>query len=121
MHTSVRSRPSPLMRTLAPGLLLYGLTLPLHAEEVAVLWADPKCEMILVEKADGEFGTVLRLSEGRIGIGDKLEGDFAHIDQIRKVRNIATDEDLMVRGVRYSSSRKWVLRVLPKWCKGPTE
>lgn len=121
MYSTIRSRCSSLTRTPALGLMLCGLTLPLHAEEVDVLWSDPKCEMILVEKADGEFGTVLRLSEGRIGIGDRLEGDFAHIDQIRKVRNVATGEDLMVRGVRYSSSRKWVLRVLPKWCKGPTE
>ena len=109
------------LRTLVPGFAALALALPLHAEEVSVLWSDPKCEMIFVQKADGEFGTVLRLNHNPIDIGDKLEGDFAFIDQIRKVKNVTRGEEIMVRGVRYSSSRKWVLKVLPKWCKGPTE
>lgn len=103
------------------GTALLACALPLRAEEVSVLWADPKCEMILVQKSDGEFGTVLRLNDNPIDIGDRLEGDFAFVDQIRKVKNVTRGEEIMVRGVRYSTSRKWVLKVLPKWCKGPTE
>jgi len=109
------------VRALAAGFAMLAFALPLRAEEVAVLWADSKCEMILVQKTDGEFGTVLRLNDNPIDIGDKLEGDFAFIDQIRKVKNVTRGEEIMVRGVRYSTSRKWVLKVLPKWCKGPTE
>jgi len=109
------------LRALAAGAALLAFALPLRAEEVSVLWADPKCEMILVQKTDGEFGTVLRFNDTPIEIGDKLEGDFAFIDQIRKVKNVTRAEEIMVRGVRYSTSRKWVLKVLPKWCKGPTE
>lgn len=116
-----RSTVEHLLRSLLPGLTLLAAATSLHAEEVEVLWADPKCEMIFVKKSDGEFGTVLRLNENLIEAGDRLEGDFAYIDQIRKVKNVTRDEEIMVRGVRYSSSRKWVLRVLPKWCKGPTE
>ncbi|MCC7546514.1 MAG: hypothetical protein IT532_01990 [Burkholderiales bacterium] len=106
---------------LASGAAMLAAALPLRAEEIEVLWADPKCEMFLMQKQDGEFGTVLRLTVHPIRIGDRIEGDFAHIDQIRKVKNLDTGDDIMVRGVRYSTSRKWVLRVLPKWCKGPTE
>ena len=115
----VRSKDS--LRALATGFALVTFALPLRAEEVTVLWADPQCEMIFVQKTDGEFGTVLRLNDNPIDIGDKLEGDFAFIDQIRKVKNVTRGEEIMVRGVRYSTSRKWVLKVLPKRCKGPTE
>jgi len=110
-----------LVRALLPGTALLLAALPLRAEEVEVLWADPKCEMIFVQKTDGEFGTVLRLNDNLIEAGDRLEGDFAFVDQIRKVKNVTRGEEIMVRGVRYSTSRKWVLKVLPKWCKGPTE
>jgi hypothetical protein len=64
---------------------------------------------------------VLRLSEGRADIGDELEGDFESVNAIRQIRNRATGEDIMMRGVRYSSSRKYVLQVMPKWCKAPKE
>ena len=60
--------------------------------------------MALMEKPGPEYGVVLRLSDGRVEPGDKFEGDFSSIDQIRKVKNIATGE-IMMRGVRYSSSR----------------
>ena len=116
-----RSTVEYVLRWLLPALTQLTAASPLRAEEVEVLWADAKCEMILVKKSDGEFGTVLRLNENLIEAGDRLEGDFAHIDQIRKVKNVTRNEEIMVRGVRYSTSRKWVLRVLPKWCKGPTE
>ena len=77
--------------------------------------------MALMEKPGPEYGVVLRLSDGRVEPGDKFEGDFSSIDQIRKVRNIATGDEIMMRGVRYSSSRKYVLQVMPRWCKAPKE
>ena len=92
-----------------------------HAGEAKILWSKQGCEMILVEKPDGEVGVVLQLSEGRVEIGDELEGDFDSINAIRKMKNRASGEEIMMRGVRYSTSRKYVLQVMPKWCKAPKE
>jgi hypothetical protein len=91
------------------------------AGEATVLWSRVGCEMSLMEKPGPEYGVVLRLSDGRVEPGDKFEGDFSSIDQIRKVKNIATGDEIMMRGVRYSSSRKYVLQVMPRWCKAPKE
>jgi hypothetical protein len=91
------------------------------AGEATVLWSRDGCEMALMEKPGPEYGVVLRLSDGRVEPGDKFEGDFSSIDQIRKVKNIATGDEIMMRGVRYSSSRKYVLQVMPRWCKAPKE
>lgn len=92
-----------------------------YAGEAKILWSRAGCEMILVEKPDGQVGVVLQLSDGRAQIGDELDGDFDHIDQIRPVKNRASGEEIMMRGVRYSTSRKYVLQVMPKWCKAPKE
>jgi hypothetical protein len=92
-----------------------------RAGEASILWSRSKCEMILVQKPDGEFGVVLQLSDGRVEIGDRLEGDFDSINQIRNIKNLDSGEEIMMRGVRYSSSRKYVLEVMPKWCKAPKE
>lgn len=102
------------------GSVLAGLSTA-HAGEATILWSRPKCEMILVEKPDGEFGVVLQLSEGRVDIGDRLEGDFESVNQIRNVKNLESGQEIMMRGVRYSSRRKYVLEVMPKWCKAPKE
>ncbi len=91
------------------------------AGEATVLWAKTGCEMALVEKPDREVGVILRLSEGRVETGDKLEGDFDSVNMIRKMKNLESGEEIMMRGVRYSSSRKYVLQVMPKWCKAPKE
>ena len=37
------------------------------------------------------------------------------------MKNLASGEDVMMRGVRYSTSRNDVLQVMPKWCKAPKE
>jgi hypothetical protein len=92
-----------------------------QAGEAKILWSREGCEMILVQKPDGELGVVLQLSEGRAQVGDELEGDFDSINSIRKMVNRASGEEIMMRGVRYSSSRKYVLQVMPKWCKAPKE
>jgi hypothetical protein len=109
----------------AASLLLAGCllapTFAAQAGEATILWSRDRCEMILVEKPAGEYGVVLRLSDGRVDIGDKLEGDFESINQIRNIKNLASGEEIMMRGVRYSTSRKYVLQVMPKWCKAPKE
>lgn len=109
----------------AAASLLAGtlLSTPLAAQagQATIVWSRAKCEMILVEKPEGEFGVVLRLSDGRVNIGDRLEGDFDSTNQIRNIKNLDSDEEIMMRGVRYSTSRKYVLQVMPKWCKAPKE
>ncbi len=92
-----------------------------RAGEAVVVWSRQSCEMALVEKPGGHFGVILRLTDNRLEIGDKLEGDFESIDAIRNMKNLESGEDIMMRGVRYSTSRKYVLQVMPKWCKTPKE
>jgi hypothetical protein len=107
----------------AASLLAGSVAVPCAAQagQATIVWSRAKCEMILVEKPDGEFGVVLQLSDGRRKIGDRLEGDFESINQIRNIKNLDSDEEIMMRGVRYSTSRKYVLQVMPKWCKAPQE
>jgi hypothetical protein len=112
------------MKTLDALVLALSAFAPIEvaqAGEAKILWSREGCEMILVEKPDGELGVVLQLSTGRAQIGDELEGDFDSINSIRKIINRASGEEIMMRGVRYSSSRKYVLQVMPKWCKAPKE
>jgi hypothetical protein len=92
-----------------------------HAGDAVVVWSRQSCEMALVETSAGQFGVILRLTDNRLEIGDKLEGDFESIDAIRRMKNLDSGEDVMMRGVRYSTSRKYVLQVMPKWCKAPKE
>jgi hypothetical protein len=106
------------------GLLAAGLTAVAGvalAGEATVLWAKEGCELALVEKAGPEYGVIYRLSDGRVEPGDKLEGEFDSINQIRKMKNLESGDEIMMRGVRYSTSRKYVLQVMPKWCKAPKE
>jgi hypothetical protein len=91
------------------------------AGEATVLWAREGCELALVEKPGPEYGVILRLSDGSVEPGDKFEGDFDSINQIRKMKNLESGDEIMMRGVRYSTSRKYVLQVMPKWCKAPKE
>jgi hypothetical protein len=104
---------------LACAALIASLTA--QAGDAVVVWSKQSCEMALVEKPGGEFGVILRLTDNRLEEGDKLEGDFESINAIRLMKNLASGEDVMMRGVRYSTSRKYVLQVMPKWCKAPKE
>ena len=92
-----------------------------QAADAVVVWSKQSCEMALVEKPSGEFGVILRLTDNHLKVGDELEGDFESINAIRKMKNLRSGEDIMMRGVRYSTSRKYVLKVMPKWCKAPKE
>src|SRR5262245_26278897 len=112
------------MQRLIAAVLLASATFAVaavaHAGEAVVAWSRQGCEMALVETG-GHFGVILRLTDNRLDIGDKLDGDFESIDNIRNAKNLTSGEDVMIRGVRYSTSRKYVLQVMPKWCKAPKE
>ena len=101
------------MQRLIAAAVLASAPFVAHAGEATVIWSRQGCEMALVETG-GQFGVILRLTENRLDIGDKLEGDFESIDNIRQAKNLTSGEDVMMRGVRYSSSRKYVLQVMPK-------
>jgi hypothetical protein len=92
-----------------------------QAADAVVVWSRQSCEMALVEKPSGEFGVILRLTDNSLEVGDELQGDFESINAIRNMKNLRSEEDIMMRGVRYSTSRKYVLKVMPKWCKAPKE
>jgi hypothetical protein len=111
-------------RRLKAGFLAIGLAAAggvALAGEATVLWAKEGCELALIEKPGPEYGVIYRLSDGRVEPGDKLEGEFESINQIRKMKNVESGDEIMMRGVRYSTSRKYVLQVMPKWCKAPKE
>jgi hypothetical protein len=111
------------MRQVALALALSAIAPIAGADlgQAKILWSRDGCEMVLVERPDSQYGVVLQLSSGRVDIGDELEGDFESINAIRRMRNRTSGEDIMMRGVRYSSSRKYVLQAMPKWCKAPKE
>ena len=111
-------------RRLRAGFLAIGLAAAANgalAAEATVLWSREGCELALIEKPGPEYGVIYRLSDGRVEAGDKLEGEFESINQIRKMTNLESGDEIMMRGVRYSTSRKYVLQVMPKWCKAPKE
>jgi hypothetical protein len=111
-----------LIAAVALGSAILAVPTGAQAGEAVVVWSRQSCEMALIEKPPGgHFGVILRLTENRLEIGDKLEGDFESIDAIRQMKNLESGEDIMMRGVRYSTSRKYVLQVMPKWCKAPKE
>jgi hypothetical protein len=109
------------IRALLAAALLAGVCGAAHAAEATVLWSQDGCEFALVQKPDKEYGVIYRMSEGRVQEGDKLEGDFESINQIRKMKNLDSGEEIMMRGVRYSTSKKNVLQIMPRWCKIPKE
>ena len=113
MHSRFKAGFLAAVLTAAPGVALAG--------EATVLWSREGCELALVEKPGPEYGVILRLSDGRVEPGDRFEGDFDSINQIRKMKSLESGEEIMMRGVRYSTSRKYVLGVMPKWCKAPKE
>ena len=87
-------------------------------------WAGPAtivglnvtCNIATVQKPD-EFGLVTLFSPNAVSIGDKVDGDFDSIKYMRKARNETTGKDIMIRGVRYSTSRRIVESEIPPECK----
>ena len=87
-----------------------------NAGPATVVGLNLSCNLATVQKPD-EFGLVTLFSPNAVSIGDKVEGDFDSIKYMRKARNETTGKDIMIRGVRYSSSRRIVESEIPPECK----
>ena len=87
-----------------------------QAGPATVVGLNVTCNLATVQKPD-EFGLVTLFSPNAVSIGDKVDGDFDSIKYLRKARNETTGQDIMIRGVRYSTSRKIVESEIPPECK----
>jgi hypothetical protein len=87
-----------------------------HAGPATVVGLNLSCNLMTIQKPD-EFGLVTLFAPNAVSIGDKVEGDFESIKYLRKARNETTGQDIMIRGVRYSTSRKIVESEIPPECK----
>ena len=76
-----------------------------QAGPATVLAVNGECELAVVQKPD-EFGLVTVFTPNAVSVGDVLDGDFESIKYIRKARNQTTGKDVMIRGIRYSTSRR---------------
>jgi hypothetical protein len=97
------------------GLSALGVSVA-QAGPATVVGLNVTCNLATVQKPD-EFGLVTLFSPNAVSIGDKVEGDFDSIKYLRKARNETTGQDIMIRGVRYSTSRKIVESEIPSECK----
>jgi hypothetical protein len=108
-------RPYKLLLITAAGLS--ALNVPIaQAGSATVVGLNTTCNLATVQKPD-EFGLVTLFSPNAVSIGDKVEGDFDSIKYLRKARNETTGQDIMIRGVRYSTSRKIVESEIPPECR----
>lgn len=87
-----------------------------HAGPATIVGLNETCNLATVQKPD-EFGLITLFAPNVVSIGDKLEGDFESIKYIRKARNENTGKDVMMRGIRYSTSRRIVESEIPSECK----
>lgn len=87
-----------------------------QAGPATVVALNVTCNLATVQKPD-EFGLVTLFSPNAVSIGDKVEGDFDSIKYLRKAYNETTGKDIMIRGVRYSTSRRIVESEIPPECK----
>ena len=87
-----------------------------YAGPATIVGLNVTCNIATVQKPD-EFGLVTLFSPNAVSIGDKIDGDFDSIKYMRKARNETTGKDIMVRGVRYSTSRRIVESEIPPECK----
>lgn len=87
-----------------------------QAGPATVVTVNEPCAFMLVQKPD-EFGLVTLFAPNAVSIGDKLEGDFDSVKYIRKARNETTGKDVMIRGMRYSTSRRILEGEIPAECK----
>ncbi len=86
-----------------------------QAGQATVVAVNAKCNLAVVQKSD-EYGLVTLFSVNAASPGDVFEGDFDSIKYMRKARNETTGKDIMIRGVRYSTSRKIVESEISKEC-----
>ena len=89
------------------------------AGQATIVSVNEKCNLAIVKKPD-EYGLVTLFSPGAAAVDDVVEGDFDSIKYMRKVLNITSGKDIMIRGVRYSTSRKILESEIPKECKDET-
>ncbi len=87
-----------------------------YAGPATIVGLNVTCNIATVQKPD-EFGLVTLFSPNAVSIGDKVDGDFDSVKYIRKARNETTGKDIMIRGVRYSTSRRIVESEIPPECK----
>ena len=87
-----------------------------YAGPATIVGLNVTCNIATVQKSD-EFGLVSLFSPNAVSIGDKVEGDFDSLKYMRKARNETTGKDIMIRGVRYSTSRRIVESEIPPECK----
>ena len=86
------------------------------AGQAIIVSVNEKCNLAIVKKTD-EYGLVTLFSPNAASANDVVESDFESIKYMRKAANITTGKDIMIRGVRYSTSRKILESEIPKECK----
>ncbi|MEO6021587.1 MAG: hypothetical protein ABIP64_00390 [Burkholderiales bacterium] len=86
-----------------------------NAGQATIVSINAKCNLALVKKSD-EYGLVTLFAPGAAAVDDVVEGDFDSIKYMRKAQNVTAGKDIMIRGVRYSSSRKILESEIPKEC-----
>ncbi len=91
-----------------------------YAGPVTIVAVNAKCNLAIVQKPD-EYGLVTMFSVNAASVGDVVDGDFDSVKFMRKAHNETTGKDIMIRGVRYSSSRKIVESEIPSECKEPPD
>ena len=87
-----------------------------YAGPATIVGLNVTCNIATVQKPD-EFGLVTLFSPNAVSMGDKIEGDFDSLKYMRKAHNETTGKDIMIRGVRYSTSRRIVESEIPPECK----
>ena len=85
------------------------------AGQATVMSVNEKCNLAIVKKPD-EYGLITLFSPGAAMANDVVEGDFDSIKYMRRAQNVTTGKDIMIRGVRYSTSRKILESEIPKEC-----
>lgn len=103
-------------------LLLHLAALPCLAEETAgeeatVVWSNPRCEYILIRKADGH-GVITQFSAERLQENDVIVAEFRHsINSGKRFVNKATGETGMLRGTAFELTRAQALKRIHGICK----
>ena len=85
------------------------------AGQAIVVSVNEKCNLAIVKKPD-EYGLVTLFTPNAAAVDDVVDGDFDSIKYMRKAQNITSGKDIMIRGVRYSTSRKILESEIPKEC-----
>lgn len=86
-------------------------------EEAAVVWSHPRCEYILIKKADGH-GIITQFSAERLKENDVITSDFSQsVNTQKKFVNKASGETGMLRGAAFELTRAQALKKIQGICK----